>query len=98
MRPPNDDRLRRFWDKYAPRYDRDMTFFERLQFAGGRQWVCSRAIARQPRDQRRCRDRPSGRRRANAAVRRRLRHVVTTRYLPKSVCWQTKSAPRPRAV
>ena len=43
MRLPNDDRLRQFWDKYAPRYDRDMTFFERLQFTGGRQWVCSQA-------------------------------------------------------
>ncbi|GAC1635799.1 MAG: hypothetical protein NVS4B6_03200 [Mycobacterium sp.] len=30
----NDDRLRQIWDKYAPRYDRDMTFFGRLQFAG----------------------------------------------------------------
>jgi len=43
MTPHGDDRLRQLWDKYAPRYDRDMTFFERLQFAGGRQWVCSQA-------------------------------------------------------
>src|ERR1700694_3335127 len=43
MKPHNDDRLRQIWDKYAPRYDRDMTFFERVQFAGGRQWVCSQA-------------------------------------------------------
>jgi hypothetical protein len=33
------DRLRGLWDKYAPRYDRDLGFFERLEFGGGRQWV-----------------------------------------------------------
>jgi len=27
----------------APRYDRDIAFWERFQFGGGRQWVCSRA-------------------------------------------------------
>jgi ubiquinone/menaquinone biosynthesis C-methylase UbiE len=37
------DRLRAKWDKYAPRYDRDIGFFERVQFAGGREWVCSQA-------------------------------------------------------
>jgi len=37
------DRLRGLWDKYAPRYDRDIGFFERLQFGGGRQWVCAQA-------------------------------------------------------
>jgi ubiquinone/menaquinone biosynthesis C-methylase UbiE len=37
------DHLRAKWDKYAPRYDRDIGFFERIQFAGGREWVCSRA-------------------------------------------------------
>jgi ubiquinone/menaquinone biosynthesis C-methylase UbiE len=31
------------WDRYAPRYDRDLTFFERLVLAGGRQRVCSKA-------------------------------------------------------
>ncbi|MGQ0773769.1 MAG: class I SAM-dependent methyltransferase [Pseudonocardiales bacterium] len=36
-------RLRRRWERYAPRYDRDMGFFERLQFGGGRAWVCSQA-------------------------------------------------------
>jgi ubiquinone/menaquinone biosynthesis C-methylase UbiE len=35
--------LRAKWDKYAPRYDRDIGFFERIQFAGGREWVCSQA-------------------------------------------------------
>jgi len=38
-----DDRLRGLWDKYAPRYDRDIGLFERLQFGGGRQWVCTQA-------------------------------------------------------
>jgi ubiquinone/menaquinone biosynthesis C-methylase UbiE len=31
------------WDAFAPRYDRTMRFFDRVQFGGGRQWVCSRA-------------------------------------------------------
>jgi ubiquinone/menaquinone biosynthesis C-methylase UbiE len=35
--------VRRVWDRAAPRYDRAMRFFERVQFGGGRQWVCSRA-------------------------------------------------------
>jgi hypothetical protein len=37
------ERLLGLWDKYAPRYDRDMGFFERLQFGGGREWVCGQA-------------------------------------------------------
>lgn len=36
-------RLRGRWERYAPHYDRDMGFFERLQFGGGREWVCSQA-------------------------------------------------------
>jgi ubiquinone/menaquinone biosynthesis C-methylase UbiE len=36
-------RARRVWDKVAPGYDRAMRFFDRWQFGGGRQWVCSRA-------------------------------------------------------
>ncbi|MGW4058602.1 class I SAM-dependent methyltransferase [Amycolatopsis sp. NPDC004747] len=35
--------LRRRWDRYAPRYDRDIGVVERLQFAGGREWVCAQA-------------------------------------------------------
>lgn len=35
--------LRRKWDTYATRYDRDIGFFERVQFGGGREWVCSQA-------------------------------------------------------
>lgn len=33
----------RQWDRYADRYDRDIGFFERVQFKGGREWVCSQA-------------------------------------------------------
>jgi ubiquinone/menaquinone biosynthesis C-methylase UbiE len=36
-------KARRVWDAYAPRYDREIRFFERVQFGGGRQWACSRA-------------------------------------------------------
>jgi len=36
-------RARRAWDAFAPRYDKSMRFFERVQFGGGRAWVCSRA-------------------------------------------------------
>jgi ubiquinone/menaquinone biosynthesis C-methylase UbiE len=37
------DGLREIWNRYAPRYDRDIGFFERVQFSGGREWVCSQA-------------------------------------------------------
>jgi ubiquinone/menaquinone biosynthesis C-methylase UbiE len=37
------ERLKRVWEKEAPTYDRRMGFFERVLFAGGREWVCSRA-------------------------------------------------------
>jgi ubiquinone/menaquinone biosynthesis C-methylase UbiE len=37
------DRVRGVQDKQAPRYDRQMNFFDRILFAGGRQWACSRA-------------------------------------------------------
>ena len=40
------ERARRVWDTYAPRYDRGMGFWERIQFRGGREWVCSRATGR----------------------------------------------------
>lgn len=30
-------------DKGAPRYDRQMNFFDRVLFAGGREWACSNA-------------------------------------------------------
>lgn len=37
------ERLREVWDRYASRYDRDIGFVERLQFGGGRAWVCEQA-------------------------------------------------------
>lgn len=37
------ERVRRVQDKEAPRYDRQISFFERILFAGGREWVCSQA-------------------------------------------------------
>lgn len=48
MSPPRStasetDRARRLYDKSAGRYDRQIGFFERLLFEGGRAWVCSRA-------------------------------------------------------
>jgi ubiquinone/menaquinone biosynthesis C-methylase UbiE len=35
------ERVRRVQDKEAPRYDRQMGFFERLLFSGAREWACS---------------------------------------------------------
>jgi ubiquinone/menaquinone biosynthesis C-methylase UbiE len=37
------DRVREIWERFAPRYDRQIRFFERILFEGGREWVCSRA-------------------------------------------------------
>jgi ubiquinone/menaquinone biosynthesis C-methylase UbiE len=37
------ERVLRFYEKDAHTYDREMNFFDRLLFAGGREWVCSRA-------------------------------------------------------
>ncbi|MGD9894942.1 MAG: class I SAM-dependent methyltransferase [Dehalococcoidia bacterium] len=37
------ERLRRIWDKEAPRYDRSMRFVERVLFGDGRAWVCRQA-------------------------------------------------------
>ena len=34
---------RRVWDRTAPSYDRQIVFFEKVWFGGGREWVCSRA-------------------------------------------------------
>lgn len=38
-----DERLRRYWDKHARSYDKQMGFFDRHVFGGSRDWVCSRA-------------------------------------------------------
>jgi ubiquinone/menaquinone biosynthesis C-methylase UbiE len=34
------ERVRRIMDKEAPRYDRQMNFFDRVLFSGGREWAC----------------------------------------------------------
>jgi ubiquinone/menaquinone biosynthesis C-methylase UbiE len=36
----------RVWEKMAPRYDRDIRFWEKVQFGGGREWVGARATGR----------------------------------------------------
>jgi ubiquinone/menaquinone biosynthesis C-methylase UbiE len=44
-RPPQreTDRVREIQDKHASGYDRQISFFERVLFGDGRQWVCSQA-------------------------------------------------------
>lgn len=37
------DRVRKLQDKAAPHYDRQISFFERVLFTGGRQWATSKA-------------------------------------------------------
>jgi len=37
---------KRVWDKAAPSYDRQIAFFERIQFAAGREWLGARARGR----------------------------------------------------
>jgi ubiquinone/menaquinone biosynthesis C-methylase UbiE len=37
------ERVRNLMDKQAPRYDRQMNFFDRVLFGGGREWACSHA-------------------------------------------------------
>ena len=37
------ERQKRVWDKTAPSYDKQISFFERIQFGGGREWLCARA-------------------------------------------------------
>ncbi len=43
MTSAGQDRVNRFWERYAPRYDQDMRRFERFLFGDGRSWVCSQA-------------------------------------------------------
>ena len=38
-----DERLRRYWDRQADSYDRQVAFAERHFFAGTRQWLCEQA-------------------------------------------------------
>src|SRR5881296_1792867 len=37
------ERVLRLYEKEAHKYDREMNFFDRLLFAGGREWVCRQA-------------------------------------------------------
>jgi ubiquinone/menaquinone biosynthesis C-methylase UbiE len=39
-------RQRRVWDKSAPSYDKQIAFFEKIQFGGGREWLGGRAHGR----------------------------------------------------
>jgi ubiquinone/menaquinone biosynthesis C-methylase UbiE len=43
QRARETERVLRVYEREAPKYDRQMRFFERLLFAGGREWVCSQA-------------------------------------------------------
>jgi hypothetical protein len=38
------ERVRRIHDQEAPRYDRNMGFFDRILLAGGREWACSQVL------------------------------------------------------
>jgi ubiquinone/menaquinone biosynthesis C-methylase UbiE len=38
-----NERVRRIMDRDAPRYDRQMNFFDRALFTGGREWACGGA-------------------------------------------------------
>jgi len=44
--PDRTGKVRRVWDKSAPSYDRQIAFFERVQFGGGREWLGARARGR----------------------------------------------------
>ena len=39
----HDQRLRRYWDKHARSYDKQMGFFDRNLFRDSRHWICSQA-------------------------------------------------------
>jgi ubiquinone/menaquinone biosynthesis C-methylase UbiE/predicted ester cyclase len=41
--PTETERVRRIFDKQAPKYDKSMARFERWLFSGNREWACSRA-------------------------------------------------------
>ncbi len=42
-KPSDNERLRRYWDKHARSYDRQMRFFDRTLFGESRSWLCSQA-------------------------------------------------------
>lgn len=39
----NTERVRRIWERLAPKYDSNLAYFERAFLVGGREWVCSQA-------------------------------------------------------
>src|SRR5215467_15160623 len=39
-------RQKRVWDKAAPSYDKQIAFFEKIWFGGGREWLGERAHGR----------------------------------------------------
>src|SRR6266542_2608495 len=41
--PRETERVLRLYEKEADKYDREMNFFDRLLFAGAREWVCAQA-------------------------------------------------------
>ncbi|GAA3827053.1 class I SAM-dependent methyltransferase [Streptomyces chiangmaiensis] len=41
-----NQRLRRYWDRHARSYDRQMSFFDRVLFGDSRRWICSQASGR----------------------------------------------------
>jgi len=43
MSADRDERLRRYWDKHAESYDKQMGFSDRHFFGDSRSWVCSKA-------------------------------------------------------
>ena len=44
--PAPTARQKQVWDKAAPGYDKQIAFFEKIQFAGGREWLGARARGR----------------------------------------------------
>jgi ubiquinone/menaquinone biosynthesis C-methylase UbiE len=44
--PTPTARQKQVWDKAAPGYDKQIAFFEKIQFAGGREWLGARAHGR----------------------------------------------------
>ncbi|MEU8301312.1 methyltransferase domain-containing protein [Micromonospora sp. NPDC048909] len=44
--PDQTAKARRVWDKSAPSYDKQIAFFEKVQFGGGREWLGARVHGR----------------------------------------------------
>jgi hypothetical protein len=42
------DRQKQVWDTAASSYDRQIAFFEKIQFGGGREWLTKRIHAVKP--------------------------------------------------